>query len=280
MDEQIENQQEPKKSSASFYRLCAALLILGTALILRAFFPEQTRGVLQDTVSGGWDYTAILGDVGDSLRSFVLGVPHPDEVEIAVEAETYDPEHEPPPFGDDEDASGMGGFDLPILWLDASYFTSDFGEDDTFPLPFGMQKPERVDYTAYELPFETTPPAAGRLSSPFGYRIHPVYGDWRFHYGVDIANRAGTPISAFADGTVTATGRSSGYGNYVILEHEGGFYTLYAHCRTVGVKAGQTVGRGEEIATIGSTGVTTGPHLHFEIRYGDAFLDPAGYLDV
>jgi murein DD-endopeptidase MepM/ murein hydrolase activator NlpD len=137
-----------------------------------------------------------------------------------------------------------------------------------------------VDYTVYELPFETALPAAGRLSSSFGYRIHPIYGDWRFHYGVDIANSAGTPIVAFADGTVTAAGTSNGYGNYVILEHDGGFFTLYAHCRTVNVKAGQTVKRGQKIAAIGSTGVTTGPHLHFELRYGDAFLDPAGYLDV
>ena len=304
----MEEQKTPvgkKTNQAAFVRLLASLVILGTALILRAFFPEQTKDFLQKAVAGGLDYTAVLGGVGDGLRSFVLGVPHPDdgggespqtasgpdggleedngplspprEDELTFEPEeTYDPEKEPPP-----NDSGIGGFDLPVLWADARFFPSyDDGEDDTLPLPFGMQKPDRVDYAVYELPFETALPAEGRLTSSFGYRVHPIYGDWRFHYGIDIAGKTGTPIRAFADGTVAAVGKSNSYGNYLILEHGDGYVSLYAHCQKITVKAGRAVTRGQEIAAVGSTGITTGPHLHFELRCGGAFLDPAAYIEV
>ena len=298
MDEQI-TPDVKKPNQAAFVRLLASLVILGTALILRTFFPEQTKDFLQKAVAGGLDYTAVLGDVGDSLRSFVLGVPHPDEMDRAEAAggedepafqeadearitfdpeETYDPEKEPPP-GDH--TGGIGGFDLPVLWADARFFLSyDDGEDDTLPLPFGMQKPDRVDYTVHELPFETVLPAQGRLTSSFGYRIHPIYGDWRFHYGIDIANKTGTPIAAFADGIVAAVGKSNSYGNYLLIEHAGGYVSLYAHCQKITVQAGREVTRGQEIAAVGSTGITTGPHLHFELRCGSAFLDPAAYIEV
>jgi murein DD-endopeptidase MepM/ murein hydrolase activator NlpD len=288
---------ETKSNNAALYRLIAALAVLGLALILRVFYPEQTRNFLSRTVAGGIDYTDWLGDVGDSLRSFVQGAP-PSEDEGFEDGrqavspsqpnpdiaggdppprETYDPENEPPP----DESAGIGGFEPPIMWADASLFVSEFiGEDDTLPLPFGMPKPDRVDFTVYELPFETTLPAEGVFSSAFGYRIHPIFLDWRFHYGLDIAASAGTPIVAFADGTVAAAGVSSGYGNYLILRHSDDFVTLYAHCQRITVKTGAEVKRGQQIATVGSTGLSTGPHLHFELRYGSAFLNPSSYLEA
>jgi murein DD-endopeptidase MepM/ murein hydrolase activator NlpD len=290
--------REKKNNQASFYRLCAALLVLGLALVLRTFFPEQTRSFLNRAVAGGMDYTALLGDVGDSLRSFVLGVPHPNaEIEAdkaesgrqaasapqtdpdiggSPQGETYDPEKEPPP---DDKAIGLGGLDLPVLYADASLFISQsYGEDDTLPLPFGMQKPDRVDYTVYDLPFETALPAVGAVSSVFGYRIHPIFGDWRFHYGLDIAANAGTPITAFADGIVAATGKNAGYGNYLLISHSDDYVTLYAHCQKITVRDGDEVKRGDKIATVGSTGLSTGPHLHFELRRGSAILNPSSYI--
>jgi murein DD-endopeptidase MepM/ murein hydrolase activator NlpD len=294
MDNQKQTLKEEKTGQAGFYRLCASLLILGMALILRTFFPDQTRDFLHKTVVSGMDYTALLVDVGDGLRAFVLGVPHPGETDLAEaaaedaeggiylpEGESYDPENEPPPdCGAEMSDCGIGGFETPILWADARYFVSDLVyEDDTLPLPFGFSKPEKVDYTAYDLPFETALPAAGGQTSPFGYRLHPIHGDWRFHYGIDIAGAAGAPISAFADGTVLAAGWDRGYGNYLFIEHDGGFVTLYAHCQKVTVKSGESVKAGQKVATIGSTGLSTGPHLHFELRREGDFLDPSGYLD-
>jgi murein DD-endopeptidase MepM/ murein hydrolase activator NlpD len=291
MESNNQTQTKEKTSNAGFYRLCASLFILGMALILRTFFPDQTREFLHRNVAGGMDYTALLGDVGDSLRTFVLGVPHPGERDLAEaaaedadlpEGETFDPENEPSPGDADADPTdtGIGGFEAPILWADARYFISDYDhEDDTLPLPFGFSKPERVDYTVYDMPFEPVRPAAGSMTSSFGYRIHPIYGDWRFHYGIDFAGAAGTPIYAFAGGTVLATGRDSGYGNYLFIEHDGGFVTLYAHCQRIHVRSGQTVKAGQEVASIGSTGLSTGPHLHFELRRGGVFLDPSKYLE-
>lgn len=331
MDEiKTDGKKKKAPSQAAFIQLMAALVILGTALLLRTFLPEQTKAFLQKYVAGGMDYTAVLGEVGDSIRAFVLGVPHPNESDAAVQAEasppesdsteqetvlpdddpnginlepedTYDPENEPPPEtpsmsgqstdplsqfdpdvrSDDTQQQGFGGFDDPVLWADARFLVSQSDEEDnTLPLPFGMQKPDKVDYGVYELPFEIVLPAEGRLTSSFGYRIHPVYGDWRFHYGVDIANAAGTKIRAFAAGTVASVGVSNSYGNYVIISHEGGYATLYAHCKKVNVKTGQTVKMGEKIATMGATGVTTGPHLHFELRLNDSFLNPAFHIEL
>jgi len=288
----MENQKQPeqalkgeKTSQAGFYRLCISLLILGAALILRTFYPDQTREFLHKTVAGGMDYTVLLGDVGGGIRAFVLGVPHPDDA--LVEAVAGGPDapdaEEPPPIDEEpaelEETPAIGGFDTPILWADARYFVSDLNyEDDTLPLPFGFSQPEKVDYTLYDLPFQTVLPAAGEMSSPFGYRLHPILGDWRFHYGVDIAGASGEPISAFADGTVLAVGWDAGYGNYLFIEHEDDFVTLYAHCQKVNVKNGQTVKAGQNVATIGSTGLSTGPHLHFELRRKGDFLDASNYL--
>lgn len=116
------------------------------------------------------------------------------------------------------------------------------------------------------------------VSSEFGYREHPVQGEERFHYGVDLAAESGTPVVCFADGSVTAVGESSSYGKYLIVAHEGGYATLYAHCSAVTVSSGSAVKRGQEIAKVGETGMATGPHLHFELHEGSSYLNPIYYV--
>ena len=98
-----------------------------------------------------------------------------------------------------------------------------------------------------------------------------------FHHGLDLAADEGTPITAFADGTVRETGES-GYGLYVIVDHADGFATLYAHCSSISAKVGDTVTCGEQIAKVGQTGSATGPHLHLARWHNGAALDPADYL--
>ena len=138
--------------------------------------------------------------------------------------------------------------------------------------------PENVSLEQALLGFDYCTPVMGTLSSGFGYREHPVEGEERFHYGIDIAANTGTAIGCFADGTVTAVGDSSSYGKYLIVEHAGGFSTLYAHCSKIIASSGQAVKEGQTIAEVGETGVATGPHLHLELHQGDRYLNPIYYV--
>ena len=138
--------------------------------------------------------------------------------------------------------------------------------------------PENVSMRQAILGFDHETPVKGVLSSNFGYRDHPLEGTERFHYGVDLAADTGTAIACFADGTVTAVGESSSYGKYLIVAHEGGYATLYAHCSAVTVSSGSAVKRGQEIAKVGETGMATGPPLHFELHEGSSYLNPIYYV--
>ena len=137
--------------------------------------------------------------------------------------------------------------------------------------------PDTVDQTVYPLEFEHATPTSGTLTSSFGSRLSPITGQPGFHYGLDLAADEGTPITAFADGTVRETGES-GYGLYVIVDHADGFATLYAHCSSISAKVGDKVTCGEQIAKVGQTGNATGPHLHLELWHNGAALDTADYL--
>ncbi len=124
------------------------------------------------------------------------------------------------------------------------------------------------------------PSTSTYITSPYGTRIHPVTGKLKTHTGLDIGAGMGTNIFAAADGTVLVSGwNSGGYGNYVVIDHGGGLTTLYAHCSSLLVSAGQRVSRGQVIAKVGSTGVSTGPHLHFEVLKNGAHTDPYAYLN-
>lgn len=140
--------------------------------------------------------------------------------------------------------------------------------------------PANVSYEIPELPFATVHPVAGLESSGFGYRVHPIQQTVKFHYGTDFAATSGTEICAFADGTVLAAGKVAGYGNYVKLDHGSGFVTLYGHCSSIDVSAGDTVAAGQTIARVGATGMATGPHLHFELIHEGVYLNPEFYLAI
>ncbi|MFC4303391.1 murein hydrolase activator EnvC family protein [Cohnella boryungensis] len=117
-----------------------------------------------------------------------------------------------------------------------------------------------------------------RMSSAFGYRNHPITGKKKLHAGMDMAAPKGTPIYAAETGVVTIAQSWSGYGNCVIIDHGGGLWTLYGHMSEILVEKGETVKRGDKIGLVGSTGQSTGNHLHFEVRKNAEPVDPAPYL--
>jgi murein DD-endopeptidase MepM/ murein hydrolase activator NlpD len=119
------------------------------------------------------------------------------------------------------------------------------------------------------------------ISSYFGYRSDPIYKISIFHSGIDFAAAVGTEIHSTGDGVVEKVEQNYwGYGNMVIVNHGYGYKTRYAHMSRFGVDVGQTVKRGQVVGYVGSTGKSTGPHLHYEVLYRDSFVNPANYLDT
>lgn len=124
----------------------------------------------------------------------------------------------------------------------------------------------------------SAPLADPTITSTFGYRVHPIFGDRRLHTGLDFRAPTGMPLLAAAPGEVIFAGWRSGYGNTTIVDHGGGLATLYAHQSSIGVSEGDVVLRSEKIGAAGSTGFATGPHLHFEVRINGTPVDPLPYL--
>ena len=120
----------------------------------------------------------------------------------------------------------------------------------------------------------------GYVTSYFGPTTHPFTKHWYLHKGIDIAYSRGTKVISTANGKVIEKGfDANGYGNYIVIKHKYGFYTRYAHMDKVYVKEGQNVQQGEVVGTLGNTGLSTGPHLHYEVRIGSQVVDPQRYLD-
>lgn len=116
-----------------------------------------------------------------------------------------------------------------------------------------------------------------RVSSGFGLRIHPVSRVRHFHTGIDIPKSEGTPVYATANGVVIGKGYNTGYGEYIEVQHAGNFRSFYSHLSNVLVNVGDTVYIAEQVAHVGNTGISTGSHLHYEIRKGEYVLDPIGW---
>jgi murein DD-endopeptidase MepM/ murein hydrolase activator NlpD len=121
-------------------------------------------------------------------------------------------------------------------------------------------------------------PVTGTITSPFGWRSNPFGGGPEFHQGLDIAAPTGTTVTAAAGGTVIMAQWYGGYGNYILIDHGGGYSTGYGHLSAIYVSTGQSVQRGQAIGAVGSTGQSTGPHLHFEVRIAGKPVDPAPRL--
>jgi len=167
-------------------------------------------------------------------------------------AEAAKPPTEPEDDLISETVEAMGGMDLSEAYAESKCSWA----------------PLRTTVRAYPLVAE------GRVTSAFGYRAHPTTGEDNIHTGLDIAADLGTPIHAAFYGVVAETGTGREYGNYIIIEHAGGLRTLYAHCDEVLAEEGMVLRAGDVIALVGSTGTSTGPHVHFEVRLNGMRCDP------
>ena len=217
---------------------------LEDATVELAAAKAKAEAILQQLVATGEEYQALL-DEAEKLDSEYSGTI--DELEYAYD-EAKEREYQE--------------------WLAAQ----------PKPEPSGgiAGTPNYVDGLTWLIPINYT-----EFSSPFGYRLHPIYGDWRFHYGVDLSAPQGTPIVASRGGVVTtATYDSSGGGYYVSINHQDGFSTRYLHMTHYIVSPGQYVAAGQVIGYCGSTGASTGPHLHFSVYYNGTAVNPALYINI
>ncbi|MCL2293606.1 MAG: M23 family metallopeptidase [Spirochaetes bacterium] len=151
-------------------------------------------------------------------------------------------------------------------------FKADGSREKFFYIPNGrFNSTERAFFlnTFFRFPIER-----GRITSHFGYRLSPISGQRHFHAGIDIAAPSGTPVFAAARGVVVANSYDRIFGNYIIIKHPGSYYTLYGHLRKSFVTLNSQVNSGTIIGEVGSTGYSTGPHLHFEVRRGNVTKNP------
>ena len=145
--------------------------------------------------------------------------------------------------------------------------------------PDGEALPKKVSFQFYELGLEKTAvPVMGTVTSEFGYRIGPISGKREFHLAIDIAAAKGTEILAFADGVVRYIGENDSFGLYLMIDHDNGVSTFYAHCSKLLVRKGDKITCGQTVALVGDTGNATGPHLHFTLSKDDIRLDPTYYV--
>lgn len=158
---------------------------------------------------------------------------------------------------------------------------TEAAEDKPIPEYNGPELPEGATMEYLDLGLEeTVTPVSGTVSSVFGYREHPVSGEYSFHSGVDLAVDRNTPVKAFAAGTVEFIGESEAYGLYIQLDHGNGVSTFYCHCSDLYVPKGERVSAGQVIAASGDSGNATGPHLHLELKRDGVLLNPLYYIDA
>lgn len=175
--------------------------------------------------------------------------------------------------------SGTGGPVMPLTFGHADQLKDPFASRAS-DLLSELDRVNLMQIAIEKLPLLLPIDGRYRLTSSYGYRFDPISGGRRMHQGTDMAGRLGTPIIAAGDGVVSRVGWMSGYGKTVKIKHAHGFETLYAHLNRIRVKKGETVSQGQLIGDMGTTGKSTGVHLHYEVRKNGRAVNPAEYIGV
>ena len=254
----------------------ASAAFVGLALT-KMLFPDvgaSVRTRLQAALERDPDYVTVFRELGSRL-SLRRGEAMPEET--GAPAQAQQPARAQYVSYYIEDGDAQGETERPQETQTPEVVTAFLERQAAFA---DQTLPEQVDYDYMALPFDYALPVAGRTSSGFGFRLHPILHTVRFHYGTDVAAASGESIAAFADGTVTFAGHDDSFGWHLKVDHGDGWVSHYCHCSKLLVKEGDAVSRGDTIALVGATGLATGPHLHFELTHNGVFLNPEYYLNA
>ena len=297
-------------------RLLICAVVFFALVLVKINVPERFQALSKaasEYVGQSVDYRAVFGAVGKAVRGestvketvndVYMEVFHPDQsagkaVETAVRVELSDGgRREDPLLPEDVYGTclmdGEGGFPAvesekptevpkketvveetpkPEKAAEKPVASQNVSKDP--PLPKGVSMERK------KLKLSGTVPVSGWVSSPYGYREHPINGEQKFHKGLDIAAPEGSTVGAFADGTVKAVGESTSLGKYIMVSHADDITTIYAHCSKITATGGKKVKKGEKIAEVGHTGMATGPHLHFAMQQHGVYLNPGYYVKL
>jgi len=272
-----EQERKPNDSLSRHVSLqtCATIAMLALVLLLRTISEKaflQVQTVMQEALSD-LSSVVMVSSMLDRAEEQGMEESLRQVLSVGLEDENVQSAHS-------ESVSAMGG---------AANITSNAEMPEEIPLTAaaaGGSYPVSMEQEPFAVSVMTGSyagavcPVKGTLTSGYGPREHPITGNPDFHTGIDLAAAEGTPILAAASGIVEACGESRSLGNYVILRHSAETLTTYSHCQTILVDKGTAVDRGETIALVGSTGVSTGPHLHFECISDGKITDPSWILEM
>lgn len=242
--------------------ICVA--ILASLYLVRVFSPDTAMqiGARLERTLGEQRYSISVQTAAERLKDGINGIlvflyPEPEQEGLPVSGSGA--QEELKAFCGD----GQGGWFPVDLWGEAQM----------------MQPPVNAVLSPIIVTAPAKAPLSGKITSYFGYRMHPITGEADFHTGIDIAAPSGTAITAVYPGYVEEVRFSSVYGNVIVLLHSGGLKTAYSHCEKILAPVGANIRQGERIALVGSTGISTGAHLHFEIMLGGIYADPMWIFD-
>ncbi|MDP4152081.1 MAG: M23 family metallopeptidase [Bacillota bacterium] len=301
-----------QKGGLFWLQMFLSLLLIIAGFLIHHGKSEQVKAVFANSLTKSMDLSDVSTAVNDFVNktpvikdifgeSAVTVFSNKKKDDSNADEQAFDPEgsettEQMPPVTKDgaqavpTSAEGMGGATdtggyMQYLNIDAGQTKQAEQPPPASPSPPAAASPETQAPAAPAIPANVVTtkvntglklkmPITGTITSPFGYRIHPTAKVELFHYGLDIAANTGTIIHAAGKGTIEDTGTNKSYGNYVLIKHNDDLYTFYGHCSEVLVKKGAKVSFSTKIAKVGSTGISTGPHLHFEIRYKDKYINP------
>ncbi len=276
------NSVKRQKSNRTVTRLFLCTVVFFVAVLMKITdAPGVSRTVLDAINAGdaketlariGMSVTDPENDITQVFASMIQSVfaPKDNVVEVDVPSDTFTTAT--PTVSVDE---GVEPSDTAQVSIEAAV-TVSLPEEIEASIP----APDVVSLEAVSIDFPYMTPVSGQLTSPFGYRDHPIDKEIKFHYGVDIGAPKGTKIYAFADGVVDSVLTGEINGNYFRISHPDGIVSMYAHCQKVVVKEGQKVKKGDVIAYVGDTGQVTAAHLHFQLYKDAKLIDPTPFLEV